>query len=395
MNPESAAPAYQVITNAIIATFAETKSPLGFGLIKDAALAIADDQVIWVGKKTEIPASCSGFPSWSAGGRLITPGLVECHSNLLFGGDRRHGNFHDIVKATRESGDEDLLAGLRRRASWFARQGVSTIEIKTGYGVTPDEQMRLLAVIQDFSSQTNLHVRRTLLAGSVYPEMLTPEDFIESFVVDLVGRAHSAGLMDSVDVYCDDEGGMSLDDSSTLLEAAYKKKIPTRLQTDRHSDSAGAVLAASFYARAAAYLNYTDETGLETLAKIGTVAVLMPGAFLEDKEIQKPAIERMRELGISMAISTGFEPGSSPLASPLVAAHLACKFFGLTPVEALHGLTTMATKALGEDAHTGTLIAGARADLAVWDAEHPEDLVYWYGAPLCHKLLVAGAELRL
>lgn len=393
MNPELMLPQHGIITDAIIATFEEMKVAPDFGLIKDGALVLEKGRIIWVGPKVDLPAWYSNLPSWSAGGRLITPGLVECHSNILFGGDGRQGHFHDLVTATRKSHDADLLAGLMRRASWFARQGVTSIEIKAGYGFTPDEQIRLLEIIRDFSQRTNMRVRRTLLAGSAYPEAIPPEAFVEAFVVDLLGRAHGAGLMDFVDVYCDDEGGMSLDDASTLLESAYRKKIPTRLQTDRYSDSAGAVLASSFYARAAAYLNYTDETGLETLAKVGTVAILVPGAFLEDQESQIPAVNRMRALGINMAVSTGFQPGGSPLASPLVAAHLACRLFGLTPLEALHGLTTKAAKALELEGQAGSITTGARADLAIWEAEHPEDLVYWYGAPLCYKVLATGVEI--
>ena len=395
MNPESLLPAHGIISNAVIATFEENKIPLGFGLIKDGALVIEEGRIGWVGARANLPYGFSNLPEWSADGRLITPGLIECHSNILFGGDGLQGNFHDLVAATNACDVGGLLKGLKRRAGWFTRQGVTTIEIKTGYGVTPDEQMRLLEVIRDFSKETNLRVKRTLLAGSFYPEMITPEAFVEAFVVDLVGRAHGAGLVDFVDVYCDDEGGISLDDASTLLEAAYKKKIPTRLQTDRHSDSAGGVLASSFYAKAAAYLNYTDETGLETLSKVGTVAVLVPGACLEDQETRVPAVKHMRELGIGMAVSTGFQPGGSSLASPLVAAHLACRLFGLTPLEALHGLTTKAARALQAVEGAGTLMVGAPADLAIWEAEHPEELVYWYGAPLCHKSLVAGAEVVL
>lgn len=395
MELDPSLPPRSVITNATIATFEENGDPLGLGLIKNGALAIDDGKVAWIGAQADLPKAWSDLPTWSADGRLITPGLVECHSCALFGGEGRTANFHEIVSATRDCSDAELLMSLTRRARWFANQGVTTLEVKSGYGVTSDDQMRLLQIIRTFSQTTNLNVRSTLLAGSVYPENIEPEDFVEAFVVDLIGRAHAAKLMDSVDVYCDDIDGISLDDSSTLLEAAYKKKVPTRLQTDHRSDSAGAVLASSFYAKAAAYLNHTDETGLETLAKIGTVAVLMPGAFLEGGETQTPDVQRMRDLGIPMAVSTGFQPGISPLSNPLAAAHLACRLFGLTSSEALHGLTTRSAKALSLTNHAGALIVGAPADLAVWDAQHPEELVYWYGAPLCHKVLVAGAPIDL
>jgi imidazolonepropionase len=250
--------------------------------------------------------------------------------------------------------------------------------------------LKMLRVGRRLGELTPLRIRNTLLAGHVYPADIDREDYVDMVCNRLLPAAYDAHLLDSIEVYCEETIGLSLEDSSTILETAYRKKIPTRLQTDHLSDSAGAALAPSFYAKAAAHLNFTDEIGVQAMASAATTAVLLPGAYLELAQSTPPPVALLRRNRVRIAVATGCNPGTSPLANPLTAAHLACVLFGLSPFEALHGLTTVAARVLSLDDGAGSLAVGSPADLAVWDAEHPEELIYWLGAPLWHAGWAGG-----
>lgn len=401
-----------IVCDATFATMRECEpDDDGFGILKDGAAVIDDGKIVWLGRKRELPASFAKLPMWSAGGRLITPGLVECHTHLIYGGDRQgefaqlaagkdyasmvwdgHGIFA-TVKATRAASEDDLFGSAMRRLKWFASQGVTTIEVKSGYGLDTESELKMLRVARRLGKARLARVLSTLLAGHIYPPDVEQEAFIEGVCTSLIPRAHQEKLCDFVEAYCEESIGFSLDDASTILEAAYKKKIPTRIIADHLTDSAGAALAPAFYAKSAAHLNYTDDAAVEALASARTAAILLPVSYIELGCKQRPPIDKLRDCGVTLALSSGSNPGTSPTASLLAAAHLGCSTFGLSPLEALRGITVCAARALDMAGVVGEISMGSSADLAVWDAERPEDLIYWLGAPLCHATFLAGERV--
>jgi len=402
-----------VIVDAALATMREYEADdVGYGFIADGALVIDQGRIVWLGARDELPQRLRHLPSWSAGRRLITPGLIDCHTHLIFGGDRRtefalraqgrnytdlvwegHG-IYSTVEATRKATQAELLQSALRRLHWAVSGGVTTIEVKSGYGLDTENELKMLRVGCELQSSGLARVKATLVAGRVYPAGVDQEAYIETVCNELIPRAHEAGLCDAVEVYCEETIGLSLDDASTILEAAYKRKIPTRIVADHLSDSAGAALAPAFYAQAAAHLNFTDDVAVEALASANTTAILLPIPYLEDGCKQRPPVDRLRECGVPIAISTGCNPGLAPTANLLSAAHCACIAFGMSPLEAMQGITVAAARALGLEGTAGDLSPGASADLAIWDAEHPEELIYWLGAPLCHSTWLAGKRVH-
>ncbi|CCB65490.1 imidazolonepropionase [Hyphomicrobium sp. MC1] len=403
----------RVIIDATFSTMREREADdTGYGFLRDGAAVVGEGKIIWLGSKDELPSNLRHLPTWSAGGRLITPGLVECHTHLIFSGDRRTEfaelasgrNYSDLVweghgifatvEATRAASEDELYSSALRRLRWFVSGGVTTIETKSGYGLDVDNELKMLRVARRLDEAGLARVKATLLAGHVYPSQIEPEDFIELICSELIPQAHAGKLCDFVEAYCEETIGFSLDDASTLLEAAYKRKIPTRISADHLSDSAGAALAPAFYAKAAAHLNYTDDVAIEALASARTTAILLPIAHLELGAKQRPPVDKLREAGVPIAISTGCNPGTAPTTNLLTAAHLSCALFGLSPLEAIQGITVGAAKALGLSGVVGELTPGANADFAIWDAEHPEDLIYWMGAPLCCSTWLSGSPVR-
>lgn len=398
-----------VIHDATFVTMRECEDDdEGYGILRNGAAVVADGKIVWLGRKADLPSNFAKLPSWSADGRLITPGLVECHSHLIFGGDRisefaqlaegkdysslvwdGHGIFA-TVKATQCASEDSLYRSALRRLGWFASQGVTTIEVKSGYGLDTETELKMLRVGRRLGQAGIARVLTTLLAGHVYPPDVDQEAFIEGVCMELIPRAHQDKLCDFVEVYCEETIGFSLDDASTILESAYKRKIPTRMMADHLTDSAGAALAPAFYAKAAAHLNYTDDAAVEALGSARTTAILLPIAHLELGSKQRPPIEKLRECNVPIAISTGSNPGTAPSGSLLAAAHLSCSVFGLSPLEAMRGITVCAAQALDLAGVVGEIAPGADADLAVWDAERPEELIYWLGASLCHATWRGG-----
>jgi imidazolonepropionase len=378
----------------------------GYGLIRDAALVIEDEHVAWIGPRSALPDQWRQAGQYPAGGRLITPGLVECHARPLFGDPGRAGQqgrppgreagaIHAIAAATRAASDEDLLSAAVRRAWWFIRQGVTTLEVKTGYGLDAEGELRLLRIAGQLRDVLPVRVRVTLLAGHAYPPGADSDEDREEYVIqvcdELLPAAIAQGGFDYVEVYCEETAGISMEDASTILETVYRKKIPTRVSADHLSDSAGGALAPAFYAKAAAHLDYTDDIAVEAMGKAGTTAVLVPASVVELRPPgHRPPVELLREHGVPMAVSTGFSPDTAPLADPRAAAHLAWAAYGLTRQEALHGITAVAARALALSDGTGTLAPGSPADLVIWDAAHPEDLIHWLGAPVCQEVWAAG-----
>lgn len=399
------------VTGATIATMAGAGEAVrgdpesAYGLIHDAAMVFDNGRVAWIGPQGELPAHWRQAERRDAGGALITPGLVECHAQLLFGGDGRdefraahdtHGTgaqrIQQIAAATSAASDDELLADAISRAWWFIRQGVTALEVKTGYGLDTGEELRLLRLAVQLRDALPIRVRITLLAGHTYPTGAEHEDYIIGVCDELLPAAIGQGGFDAVEVYCEETAGITMEDASTILETVYRKKIPTRVAADHLSDSAGGALAPAFYAKAAAHLDFTDEIAVKAMGNAGTVAILVPGSALELGLGHHPPIALLRENHVPLAVSTGCNPGATPLVDLRIAAHLAMSLYGLGGAEALRGITSTAARALTLDG-AGSLAAGMSADFVIWDADHPAELLYWLGAPVCREVWAAGKKV--
>jgi imidazolonepropionase len=380
-----------------------------YGLVQDAAVVVSAGRIAWLGERADLPTPYRAIEPLSLGGGLVTPGLVECHAQVLFAEGRAAGNIarhrlaaepndtvQAIVASTRDSSDEQLLAAARRHAWWFIRQGVTTLELKTGYGLDPEGELRLLRLAAALRAELPIRTRITLLAGHAYPPGVDHEDYVIEICDELLPAAIDQGIFDSVEVYCEETAGITMEDASTILETVYRKKIPTRVAADHLSDSAGGALAPAFYAKLAAHLNFTDDIAVKAMGIAGTVAVLVPASSLELGEAAPlPPVAMLRQHHVPLAVATGFNPGDAPLCDPRAAAHLACALYGLSLPEALHGITSIAARALQVEDSAGTLAPDRPADLVVWDAEHPEDLGYWLSAPICREVWAQGRPLDI
>lgn len=403
-----------VLAGAVVATM--DGDPVGstgdpYGLIHDGIVVVDGGRVSWVGPGDEMPAYYENARRQPLDGRLITPGLVECSTHLLFAGDRcddfaarvsgrqsedllTEGIFR-TAEQTAATSDDELLRVTLARANWYVRQGVTTLEVKTGYGLTPDAELRLLEIAARLRDALPIRVRISLLAGHTYPADVDHDDYVMDVCDNLLPRAIEQGILDYVEVYCDEAVGMSMEDASTILETVYRRKIPTRVSADHLSDSAGGALAPAFYAKVASHLNFTDDVAVKAMGRAGTTAVLLPGSALELGPAEhRPPIDLLRENQVPLAVSTGLNPGSSLLVDLRAAAHFACVLFGLTVPEAVHGITSNGARALALHDGTGVIVAGGPADFAIWDLERPEQLAYWAGAPTCHQVWSSGRPVH-
>jgi len=351
-------------------------------------VVVADGAIAWAGPDERLPGEWAGAEPVDAAGRVVTPGLVECHAGLLYAGTAR--DRPALVEETAATADDDLLALALARAREIVAAGVTTLEVKTGYGVTPDGETRLLRVAGRLAEALPVDVRVTLLAAAGYPAGLD-DDEREEFVIgvcdELLPAAAEVGGYDAVEVYCDDEDGLSMEDASTILETVYRRKVPTRVAADRLSDSAGGALAPAFYAKAAIHLDFTDDIAVKAMGTAGTTAVLVPRG---DGSGQHPPVRLLREHGVPIAVSGG--PGPDGSLPPLRAAALAVRDLGLTHQEALAGVTRHAARALALADGRGTLAVGAPADLAMWPAASVTELVD-DPPPRPVRLWARGAEI--
>jgi len=395
-----------LLTDVSIATMRADAGP--YGVIDDAALAIADGKIAWLGPMAERPnATCK--EKQSLAGRWLTPALIDCHTHLVFAGNRATefearlngatyeeisaagGGIMSTVRATRDASAAMLREASQRRLLALRKEGVATIEIKSGYGLDLDTEIRMLEVGKALAEENNLSIRTTFLGmHTIPPEYAGCKDDYVRFVCDeVLPAANERGLADAVDAYCESIA-FSTTEVTRLFERATELGIPIKLHADQLSDTGGAELAASFAALSADHLEYTSETGVKAMADAGTVAVLLPGAFLTLRETQKPPVDGLRRHGVALAIATDCNPGTSPLCSLQSAMGLASTLFRLTPEECLAGVTREAAKALGLTDDRGTLEVGKRADVAVWNVEHPSELSYWMGLNPLSRLYVLG-----
>ncbi|MDP2492588.1 imidazolonepropionase [Shimia thalassica] len=381
-----------------------------YGLIEDAAIVVNGGMIDWVGPKADLPARFADAPRTSLGGRLVTPGLIDCHTHIVHGGDRAvefemrlngasyeevaraGGGIVSTVKATRGATEAELLEDALRRVDVLIAEGVTSIEVKSGYGLDEETELRMLRVARSIMANRRIRVKTTFLGAHATPAEYNGRDdaYIDDVCIPALRAAHAEGLVDAVDGFC--EGiAFQLDQIARVFDVAQELDLPVKLHAEQLSNLGGAKLAAAYGALSADHIEYLDEEGVKAMAKAGTVAVILPGAFYTLRETQSPPIDLLRKHGVPMALATDINPGSSPLNSLLLTLNMGCTLFRMTPEEALRGATSNAARALGLT-DTGTLAAGLRAEMAVWDVKHPAELAYRIGFNPLHSRIFGGTS---
>ncbi|WP_322867170.1 imidazolonepropionase [Aquicoccus sp. G2-2] len=392
------------LTNCTLATMCPDQP--AYGLINDAALVIDEGAIRWVGPLADLPAEHRKLESRSLEGRLVTPALIDCHTHIVFGGNRARefemrltgasyeeiaragGGIVSTVSATRAETPETLLASALRRADALIAEGVSVIEVKSGYGLDHETELKMLRVAREIARLRPIKVQTSFLGAHAVPKGMKADSYIDTICIPALEAAHAEGLVDMVDGFCE---GIAFDTAqiARVFDKAKALGLPVKLHAEQLSNIGGTALAAKYGARSADHVEYATPEDAAALAKSGSVAVLLPGAFYTIHETQKPPVDAFRTHGVPMALATDWNPGSSPLGSLLLAMNMGCTLFGLTPEEALAGTTRNAARALGL-LDCGTIAPGLRADLAVWDVEHPAELAYGIGINPLHQRIYGG-----
>jgi len=381
----------------------------GYGLVAGGAIAIEAGRIAWAGPAADLPGEMTRWPQHRFGGRLATPGLIDCHTHIVFGGHRARefemrlegasyeavaragGGIVSTVRATREASDAALLAGALTRADALIAEGVTTLEIKSGYGLDIETELRMLRTARAVGEARDVAVSTSFLGAHAVPPDYAgrAKAYLADLCLPALDAAARAGLADAVDGFC--EGiAFSPEQIADVFARAKAHGLPVKLHAEQLSNLGGAALAAKYGALSADHLEYLDRQGAEAMAAAGTVAVLLPGAFYTLRETQAPPVALLREAGVPMAVATDCNPGSSPMTSILLALNMACTLFQLTPEEALAGATRQAARALGLGAVTGSLAPGKAADIAIWDIEHPAELAYRIGFNPLHRRIFRG-----
>jgi imidazolonepropionase len=382
-----------------------------YGLIEDAALVVNDTLLHWVGPRSELPPALlvQCHEQHDCGGALVTPGLIDCHTHLVYGGDRAHefelrlngASYEDIarsgggiastVQATRSATTEQLQSQSSLRLTQLLSEGVTTVEIKSGYGLALASERKMLQVARALGHEFAVDVRTTYLgAHALAPEFAGRADDYVTEVLRMMKALHFEGLADAVDGFCE-HIAFSPAQMTRVFEAAKALGLPVKLHAEQLSDSGGAALAARFDALSCDHLECLSEDGAQAMAQAGTVAVLLPGAFYFLRETKLPPVDLLRQKGVPIAIATDCNPGSSPCTSLLLMLNMACTLFRLTPEEALAGVTRHAATALGLS-DRGVLAAGKRADFVLWNIKQPAQLAYGLGANPCIQTIYQGAQ---
>lgn len=396
-----------------LATMTETGT--AYGAVEDGAIAVADGVLAFVGRRRDLPASPEKLARevHTGGGGWVTPGLVDCHTHLVFGGSRAGefeqrlagasyeeiarsgGGIVSTVRATREASFEDLVASAERRLVRLMDEGVTTLEVKSGYGLETATELRMLRVARELGRRNPVTVKTTFLgAHAVPPEFAErADDYLDLVLDEMLPAVVSEDLADAVDAFCE-RIAFTRDQTRRVLEAGRRAGLAVKLHAEQLSDQKGTVLAAELGALSADHLEYVQEDGVKAMARAGTVAVLLPGAFYVLGETEKPPVDLFRRYGVPMAVSTDCNPGSSPVLSPLLMLNMGCLLFGLTVEEALAGVTRNAAKALGMGDTRGVLTTGRAADFVLWAIERPADLAYLIGADPMRQAVKGGAIVR-
>ena len=398
----------RVFINAALASLAEGQAD--YGLIKNGAMAVSEGIIKWTGEMSALPEVYKSWPAEDMSGRLITPALIDCHTHIVHAGDRARefemrlngASYEDIskmgggivstVKQTREASEQSLIESALPRIDKLIAEGVTTLEIKSGYGLDIENELKMLRVAKHIQTIRPLRIRTSYLAAhALPPEYHDKADaYIDEVCIPGLIQAHELGLVDAVDGFCETIG-FTPAQVKRVFETAKSLGIPVKLHAEQLSNLGGTKLAAKYDAISVDHLEYLDEAGVDSMAASGTVAVLLPGAFYFLRETQIPPIEHFRDKGVPMAIATDNNPGSSPLTSLLLAMNMACTLFKMRPEETLKGATVHAAKALGLT-DCGTLQAGQRADLAIWNVQHPSELSYRIGFNPLHAKVFGSCD---
>ena len=392
--------------NATIATMTNQGS---YGLIECGALYIRDGKIDWVGKVSEIPSEFLHSKSEDLEGRLVTPGLIDCHTHIVYGGNRsvefemrlNGASYEDVARAgggiistvsdTRLSSIEDLVKDSLPRVDQLISEGVTLIEVKSGYGLDRETELKMLKAARQIQSERPIRVVTTFLgAHAVPPEYKDdPDTYIDTICIPTLHDANNEGLVDSVDAFCENIA-FDVDQVERVFQSAKKMGLPVKVHSEQLSHMGGTKLAADYGALSADHIEYANAQDAKALSIAGTVAVLLPGAFYTLRETQLPPLLDLRNEKVPIAIATDCNPGSSPLTSILLTMNMACTLFQMTPQETLAGVTKNAAKALGKK-DSGTIEIGNRADLCIWDVKHPSELSYRIGFNPLHRRIFGGA----
>ena len=393
-------------TSLLINGTAATMAEAGYGLVADAAIACENGRIVWIGPRQHCPRAFASFRQHDLGGRLVTPALIDCHTHLVHGGNRatefemrlKGASYEDVaragggivstVTATRKASVDSLVATALPRVDAALAEGVSVLEIKSGYGLDIETELNMLRAARRIPRKRQVKIVTSFLGAHAIPAEYKgkADAYIDEVCIPALRAAHAEGLVDAVDGFC--EGiAFSTAQIARVFDVAKELGLPVKLHAEQLSNLHGAELAARYGAISAEHLEYIDEAGVAALAKAGTVAVILPGAFYTLREKQAPPIDLFRKHGVAMAVSTDMNPGSSPMSSLLLAMNMACTLFRMTPEEALAGATLHAARALRLRDH-GTLAVGKAANFAVWNAAHPAELAYRIGFNPLHERII-------
>ena len=390
-----------LFTNVHLATMVD-----GYGELEDAALAVHQGRIAWIGPRAAAPQAKEEH---DCGGAWMTPGLVDCHTHIVHAGNRskewearlngasyediarQGGGIMSTVRATRESGIDDLLAQSLPRVARLLSEGVTTLEIKSGYGLELAAEERMLRAAREVAARLPVRVATTFLGAHALPPEFAgrADDYVDMLCTRMLPQLAGEGLVDAVDAFCE-RIGFTHAQTERVFAAAQELGLPVKLHAEQLSDQGGAQLVARYGGLSADHLEHLNGAGIEAMALAGTVAVLLPGAYYFLRDTTPPPVDALRAAGVPMAVATDCNPGTSPLTSLLLAMNMACTLWRLTPQEALRGATIHGARALGLHKEIGTLEVGKVADLALWDIARPADLAYAMGANPCRAVVNGG-----
>ncbi|WP_434662735.1 imidazolonepropionase [Paraburkholderia sp. A3BS-1L] len=377
--------------------------------IEDAAIAVENGKIAWQGAAASLPAKFAQWPREDLKGAWVTPGLVDCHTHLVYGGQRADefaqrlagvsyeeiarngGGIVSTVRATRAASEAELYAQSAARLEPLLAEGVTAVEIKSGYGLELAAERKMLRVARQLSERYPVTVRTTFLGAHALPPEFAgrADDYIDEVCNRMLPALADEGLVDAVDVFCE-RIGFSVAQSERVFEAAARRNLPVKMHAEQLSNSGGAALAARYGALSSDHLEFLDEAGVAAMKAAGSVAVLLPGAYYFIRETQLPPLDLLRRYEVPIAISTDSNPGTSPTTSLLLMMNMATTLFRMTVPEVLQGVTQHAARALGDAERHGTLAEGRPADFAVWDVQSLAELAYWIGRPLCARVVRGG-----
>ncbi|GAA6193450.1 imidazolonepropionase [Phaeobacter sp. NW0010-22] len=397
-----------VLTQATLATMVPGKD--AYGLIPDGAIVVGDGRISWVGALADLPDEHATLPRQNLGGRLVTPGFVDCHTHIVFGGDRAMefemrlngasyeevaragGGIVSTVTATRTASLEDLVAGALPRLDTLIGEGATVVEVKSGYGLDCETELNMLRAARRLAELRPVQIRTTFLGAHATPAEYKDRDdaYIDEICIPTLRVAHAEGLVDAVDGFCE---GIAFNEAQIerVFKVAQELGLPVKLHAEQLSHMGGTALAAEYGALSVDHVEYATEDDARAMADSGSVAVILPGAFYTIRETQAPPIAHFRSHGVPMALATDCNPGSSPLTSLLLTMNMGCTLFSMTPEEALAGVTRNAARALGVS-DAGQIAPGFRADLAIWNVKTPGELAYRIGFNPLHSRIYEGAK---